>query len=1208
MDLREDEVEAPPPPMAGPPPPIGGPPTSRGRNQGGANAQGSLSDEIQGSGVSTWRSKTFPNKSTTGLTGLCNQGATCYLNSLLQTLFMTPELRLALYRWNYNPTIDGPERTCIPLQLQRLFSRLQFSHCPYLETTNLTTSFNWVGSEVYEQHDVQELCRVLFEAIDKTFLMNAIPNSIFPLYSGSLHDYLRCTECNNSSVREDSFMDLQLVIRGFKNLRSALIGYITPEILEGNNKWFCDKCQKKVVALKGLRIYKLPKLLTLQLKRFEFDWKTESRKKVNDRLRFPFYLDLSDIVLKDISLEQAKSNQKKQQEQNTEESAATGGAGNDSGKSSSSSAQWSCALCTYINDPTYVMCEMCFTPRPQESIQKPAVPIPEPTSTAVAVEESKSTEHKQDEAKKEEQEEEEEEEDKDEERPVITEENSGRVYELYSVLVHSGSAMGGHYYVYIKSLTSDQWYNFNDQTVTFLTQRQVRETFGEQKTTSKQNNTQNGDNTLPESTPVKARVSKWATSANAYVLMYRRMDLNREVEFKEEAKTEEGVTEGMLRLGQEDIPKELKKEIEDENKEYVEEKVKWEVRINTLSLKIYFDNPYENNRRDTVVISILKNSSVLELLVAAHQTINQYLHQFYINTTNKEENKEDKEENKEKKKEEEELRIEDLRLRHYNTKTGNCGAVIVSKQQIENIGTENNLKTLEQLSIYQDKTLFCEFKNQNESNWKSGDLNEVGLTLSVLKLSKPDQNQPNDSSSMQETWGKIKFEGENFVNKNIREITTKDLQHQINEVFSIPAERQTIARIHGAEIDFFCLGSSASSASLSLVEDLGLSDGAVVYVEDLIDPQLALVQNTFPAPSLIRQKFEVEKNLITLKLFSPLFSNENNDNNSSSGRVGIDVVSDLLEKQSAVASSGIGIGGIGRKENKEEKLGTIEMLVDQRMKLGQLRLKICEWIGKDSSTGEWIVGPNEIEIHKKLLRGEYKNDDATLSDLALYEDSNLLILKGTPSLLHQFKCKLFLSNTRLPTSHNSSLSLLHDKFAVNQNWTIGEFKKQVCKIVGVSSDVYKTIRIRIKKKGGGFGEVLKGKDDKTLTSAMEEPLLDEMEWIINVLEEEEEIDEEELIIEVRRWGRIEEEGKEKKVGKWWRVGDLRREVGGEKIKKGMRSLLGLDGDEEEGWDVGDDEVVSGRPLYLKDGVCNACSEATQTVETSTFPNFFERYE
>ena len=35
---------------------------------------------------------------TIGFVGLVNQAMTCYLNSLLQTLFMTPEFRNAIYR------------------------------------------------------------------------------------------------------------------------------------------------------------------------------------------------------------------------------------------------------------------------------------------------------------------------------------------------------------------------------------------------------------------------------------------------------------------------------------------------------------------------------------------------------------------------------------------------------------------------------------------------------------------------------------------------------------------------------------------------------------------------------------------------------------------------------------------------------------------------------------------------------------------------------------------------------------------------------------------------------------------------------------------------------------------------------------------------------------------------------------------------------
>ena len=46
--------------------------------------------------------------------GLNNQGATCYMNSAIQTLFMTPEFRRSVYQWRYNPDIHGNKDYCIP--------------------------------------------------------------------------------------------------------------------------------------------------------------------------------------------------------------------------------------------------------------------------------------------------------------------------------------------------------------------------------------------------------------------------------------------------------------------------------------------------------------------------------------------------------------------------------------------------------------------------------------------------------------------------------------------------------------------------------------------------------------------------------------------------------------------------------------------------------------------------------------------------------------------------------------------------------------------------------------------------------------------------------------------------------------------------------------------------------------------------------------
>lgn len=39
------------------------------------------------------------------------------------------------------------------------------------------------------------------------------------------------------------------------------------------------------------------------------------------------------------------------------------------------------------------------------------------------------------------------------------------VYELFSIMIHSGSASGGHYYAYIKDFKHGKWYCFDDQSV-----------------------------------------------------------------------------------------------------------------------------------------------------------------------------------------------------------------------------------------------------------------------------------------------------------------------------------------------------------------------------------------------------------------------------------------------------------------------------------------------------------------------------------------------------------------------------------------------------------------------------------------------------------------------------------------------------------------------------------------------------------------------
>jgi len=100
------------------------------------------------------------------------------------------------------------------------------------------------------------------------------------------------------------------------------------------------------------------------------------------------------------------------------------------------------------------------------------------------------------------------------------------LYELFAIMIHSGSASGGHYYAYIKDFDNNEWFCFNDQNVSSvgvlalihdfrkfttlypqITQEDIQRSFG-------------GPNGSYYS-------SAYTSSTNAYMLMYRQVDAKR---------------------------------------------------------------------------------------------------------------------------------------------------------------------------------------------------------------------------------------------------------------------------------------------------------------------------------------------------------------------------------------------------------------------------------------------------------------------------------------------------------------------------------------------------------------------------------------------------------------------------------------------------------------------------------------------------------
>lgn len=224
------------------------------------------------------------------------------MNSLLQSLYMTPEFRKKIYSWTYDETKHGDKKDCIPFQLQVLFGKLQVSGQPYVDTKGLTKSFGWDLREGFQQHDVQEFCRVLFDAVEESVKGTPEENIINTLYEGVLTDYVKCQGCKNLSKRHDTFLDLSLTVKNEfdkiynDSVETALGNYTKPDNLTGDNKYFCSNCNAKQDALKGLSIDRFPYILVLQLKRFDLDYNTMQRIKLNDKVTFPQILNANPYI------------------------------------------------------------------------------------------------------------------------------------------------------------------------------------------------------------------------------------------------------------------------------------------------------------------------------------------------------------------------------------------------------------------------------------------------------------------------------------------------------------------------------------------------------------------------------------------------------------------------------------------------------------------------------------------------------------------------------------------------------------------------------------------------------------------------------------------------------------------------------------------------------------------------------------------------